>query len=39
MGRSLVLADDRDPPIEQDSRDLAPDYVGTTGLQPVARPD
>jgi hypothetical protein len=28
--------DNRDPPIGQDSRDLAPDCVGTAGLQPVA---
>jgi len=38
QGCQLDCPDNRDPPIGQDCRDLAPDCVGTAGLQPVAEP-
>jgi hypothetical protein len=36
QGCQLDCPDNRDPPIEQGSRDFTPDCVGTAGLQPVA---
>jgi hypothetical protein len=37
QGRQLDCPDNRDPPIGLDCRDFTPDWVGTAGLQPVAK--